>query len=783
MISFLLLIMWSTSKFVRGLALTRKGIYRLQPASLYWRNLHGDKESKIVQFAKRKKNSGDESEPVLRADGNWETVYLGSEDRTLDGDMTDRIAEAQTWTSKQLSDDDLDLLNKSLGIEDEILAALEAEDAELDSKGSQNKNKLKNKKGEKSGKLRNLQALSAEATFEANKIKGFLELNPYICSGCGTPFQSKAADNPGFLPKDKFADHKIRAQTIRNKQEAIKILDMAGIEVDSEAAAEILAEANVTPDVVTGVRVLGKACKLEDMVQISKHDKNADLSYLQAPINDISLDSPNSGLVLDPDSDSSPPEMINDVEVIDAQRLRELKQESLADTVCICQRCFRLQQYGQVEENLRPGWSKNELLTPERFQTLLGSIRETEAVVLCIVDMFDLQGSLLKNLKDIAGSNPIVIAANKVDLLPKDASDVRVTNWVHAEVKYICGLKSPAESKDEARERRLERLERIKEKEIQGQNAYYGSLKKMKQDETGVLRRSNVHLVSCHNGLGIDNLMTNLMMMANDNGNKVYVMGAANVGKSSFINRLVESDYKIKDSRGAKSKPSQKKARDNTPQATVSNLPGTTLDFLKIKLPNGITMIDTPGLLNAGQLTSKLNTAELRQVIPVKPINAVTLRVQEGKCVLLGGLATIELLEGRPFFFTFFVSNEVKLHPTDATKAAAFIERNAGSPLLTPPSTLERVKDIGPFVSHEFNIQGDGWRKSAQDIVIAGLGWVAVTGVGTVKIKVTVPEGASVGLRPPLLPFESSHSTGKFTGGKILKRSKKGGDKTYGWRV
>jgi hypothetical protein len=40
-----------------------------------------------------------------------------------------------------------------------------------------------------------------------------------------------------------------------------------------------------------------------------------------------------------------------------------------------------------------------------------------------------------------------------------------------------------------------------------------------------------------------------------------------------------------------------------------------------------------------------LNTEELRAVIPTKPINAVTLRVQEKKCVLIGGLAIVELVE------------------------------------------------------------------------------------------------------------------------------------------
>lgn len=91
-------------------------------------------------------------------------------------------------------------------------------------------------------------------------------------------------------------------------------------------------------------------------------------------------------------------------------------------------------------------------------------------------------------------------------------------------------------------------------------------------------------------------------------------MGAANVGKSSFINRLLESDYK-KGVAGADNRQnSGRQKKDQSPQATVSNLPGTTLNFLKIKLPNGITMIDTPGLINRGQLTSRLTTEELRQV-------------------------------------------------------------------------------------------------------------------------------------------------------------------------
>jgi 30S ribosome assembly GTPase len=157
----------------------------------------------------------------------------------------------------------------------------------------------------------------------------------------------------------------------------------------------------------------------------------------------------------------------------------------------------------------------------------------------------------------------------------------------------------------------------------------------------------------------MDKLLADLMQKGAANGNKIHVMGAANVGKSSFINRLLDTANEQQGARGGgrgkngkhKSKPGQKSASSG-PMATVSPLPGTTLNFLKIKLPNGITMVDTPGLLQRGQLTSKLTTEELKQVIPSSQIQPSTLRVTEGKCVLLGGLAKVELLEVQSYWRT-----------------------------------------------------------------------------------------------------------------------------------
>ena len=79
---------------------------------------------------------------------------------------------------------------------------------------------------------------------------------------------------------------------------------------------------------------------------------------------------------------------------------------------------------------------------------------------------------------------------------------------------------------------------------------------------------------------------------------------------------------------------------------------------------------------------------------------------------------------------------------------------------------------------------GDGWRKSSKDIVIAGLGWVSITGVGEVKVRVTVPDGTAVGVRDALLPYEVTGGTAaRFTGGRIQKLSTKSrSTKNSGWK-
>jgi 30S ribosome assembly GTPase len=562
---------------------------------------------------------------------------------TIDGEQKWVLAQdplkseyqEEVWTPKDLTEREILAVNRKIA--------------------SDNLKGFKRFEKEKSSKKSHLQP---ESEFMLSKIKGFLQLNPHVCSGCGSHFQSKSPDTPGYLEKERFAEHRVKAEKLRRIQDVLKILDMAGINPDTDVAMEMMVQAKTSPDIIEGVldinRRMTKGIKKFSFDEFSSHhapqsnsvsssndmaSSEVDLSTAKVEKQRIVLGYHHSTLEpiydeetllksLTEEKQSLPmnlsyPQKKKEETKIIGEEMEDTDHTAtppIDDTLPICQRCFRLQFYGQCQDVLRPGWTANEDLTPEKFQDLLSVIRESTCVVLCLVDIFDIEGSIVPNIKQIAGKNPIVIVANKIDLLPKDASTKRVSDWIYRTIREKCELISPKEA------------EEIDFKEYQEKGWY----KSRENNEEGILRKNNIHLVSCSTGTGLQDLMNNILSLAKNHGDKIYVMGTANVGKSSFVNRLLK--YTSSNKKHATKKHS-------LPQATVSPLPGTTLDFLKIRLPNGVQMIDTPGLINNSQLTSRLNTKELKLVIPTKQIHHVTLSIHENYCVLIGGLAKIELVE------------------------------------------------------------------------------------------------------------------------------------------
>ncbi|KAL7549973.1 hypothetical protein ACHAWF_013227 [Thalassiosira exigua] len=380
-----------------------------------------------------------------------------------------------------------------------------------------------------------LDKFSRDVTFDELKNLGFRrEANPFgsdetprreqfkviagsmTCSGCGAGFQEEDEVRPGFLPPEKYA-------------------------------------------IQTKLAKIEEAQKLQEKAESAEWSPEDEVDWLLRQ--------------KDPDGDDGGEEDLSNLGVDEMAERMGLDLEVLSRKKVICKRCHGLQNFGTVEQNLRHPVSQEE------FRKLLLPLRNKKAVIVALVDLFDFSGSVLPELDEIAGDNPVILAANKADLLPAEMGQTRGANWVRRELEYM---------------------------NVQSIANIGGA----------------VRLVSCKTGFGITALMDKVKSLAEEMECDIYVVGAANAGKSTLVNYLLDGADPSKSPRhGGKRRAGNANKRKGS--VTTSPLPGTTLKFIKIELGGGKCLYDTPGLLVPGCLTDRLTPEELKIVLPKKCVEMI----------------------------------------------------------------------------------------------------------------------------------------------------------------
>lgn len=123
-------------------------------------------------------------------------------------------------------------------------------------------------------------------------------------------------------------------------------------------------------------------------------------------------------------------------------------------------------------------------------------------------------------------------------------------------------------------------------------------------------------------------------------GQKVYLVGYTNSGKSTLVNQFIH-DY-----------------LDTDHLMTTSMYPSTTLNEVEICFPD-FTLVDTPGLLDKGNLVSILDKRGLKMVSPRREIRPKSCQVEGKGSILLGSYVRLNYeVKGRSSFII-YVSNEV----------------------------------------------------------------------------------------------------------------------------
>jgi len=120
----------------------------------------------------------------------------------------------------------------------------------------------------------------------------------------------------------------------------------------------------------------------------------------------------------------------------------------------------------------------------------------------------------------------------------------------------------------------------------------------------------------------------------------VYIVGYSNSGKSTMINKFL---YNYSDS---------------IQSITTSNLPSTTIDLINIKVNNSLTLIDTPGLIDKGDIINYIDSSTLKKIIPNKEIKPLTYQVKNSQIFIIDNICRVDASNTN---LTFYVSNSLNI--------------------------------------------------------------------------------------------------------------------------
>jgi nitric-oxide synthase len=356
-----------------------------------------------------------------------------------------------------------------------------------------------------------------------------------------------------------------------------------------------------------------------------------------------------------------------------------------------------------------------QLATPAELRRELQCVRNSRALVVMLIDVLDASGSILSHVRDLVGGNPIVVLGSKADLLPNGTNREQVIEWLFSMLNF----------------------KRI--------------------------AVESVHLVSSRTGEGMATAVGSIRKLRQ--GRDVYVVGAANVGKSAFIRGFVNE---MSSTSSKQFDPAAMQKKKHLP--VESPMPGTTLRSIPLNVfASGGVLYDTPGLHLHHRLPHILLPEEIKLLNPRKQLRSFVAPSPssiegdgQGVAYFWGGLVKIEIMNPNLETQLVFYGPPI-LRVVGASRGNFIKAGRLDSQIESEPFGTESVKARGGLrMSKETGIE------STVDVSISGIpGWVTIYHSATfrappsaklrgetaneqLRIRIWTPVGIEVFVRPPI---------------------------------
>ena len=432
----------------------------------------------------------------------------------------------------------------------------------------------------------------------------------------------------------------------------------------------------------------------------------------------------------------------------------------------ICERCTHLRSFTNNDVKSTANLAD--------WEDELSRIKDTNALVVLVVSLWDFENTLLRNIKQISGLNPVLLVGTFGDSIPLHSS-------------WRLGAE-PSVREELYSQETLGRLSDWMYQRTKNQN-FVDRIACGNIVEGG----QNIELVAA----AIYHWSQRHMNRTGFSSGEVFLVGSVNVGKSSLMNNLynylnpppkphpaseMKTDITNKPNGTAEysqmwvtpeEASSPEKAYAKTIENpfskkifTVSQLPGTTLRNMSFKVKSKdnkiIKIVDTPGVVPRRHMSNVLPLSVAQSFTPDSRLRNKKFLLHPGNSLFISALVRIDLIKGPPegvYFITAANWKNVQAKIVATNEADIYYEKWKGvRKVLSPPADKFVLDGLGRLCNSRIVYQEIG-SGGSDDIVMNGLCFFSMhsfkptSDAVDVVIRISTVKGLSSSTRRPILNY------------------------------